>query len=134
MNTSSSQEILKAAPAARRNAILSGIVAVIFGILFLTWFMPLFLEYLDTLPTNESIRIAISSIALLSVIPLSIGLFFLKQGLKILKAESFPPPGTKVLRDTPIIKGEKARWRGKVLIVVLIIILVCGVFNATVVP
>jgi len=133
MNTPS-QEILKADPSARRKAILSCIVAVIFGILILVWIVPSWFEYLNTLPKDQSISLAINLIAFLSVIPFSISLYFYRQGLKIIKSERCPPPGTKVIKDTPIIMGEKARWRGKVLIVISIIILVCGIFNATVVP
>ena len=125
---------MKADPSSRRKVILIFIIALIFGILFLKGFMPLFIEYLYTLPTKKAARIVISLLALLSVIPLTIGYLLLNQGLKIIRAERFPAPGTKVWKDTPIIKGKKARRNGMVLIVASIIILVGGVFNATVLP
>jgi hypothetical protein len=129
-----SQEILKADPSARRNAVLIVIFGLILGILILKLWLPLFFEYLDALPTKKSIRIVISFLAILSIIPLTIGFLMLKHGLKIIRTESFPAPGTKVLKDTPIVKGEKARWRGIVLIIISLVILACGVFNATVLP
>lgn len=134
MDNEHSQEILKADPYTRRNAVVIVIIGLILGILVLKWWLPLFFEYLDTLPAKKSIRIAISFLTLLSIIPLTIGFLMLKQGLKIIRTESFPAPGTKVWKDTRIFKGKKARWRGICLIIISLVILACGVFNATVLP
>jgi hypothetical protein len=46
---------------------------------------------------------------------------------KIIRAREFPPPGLRVLRDTPIITGEKAFARGRLLQVFAVICAITSV-------
>ena len=40
---------------------------------------------------------------------------FVQEGAKVLRAEQFPPPGYRVIRDTPVIGGQAAMSRGRAL-------------------
>jgi hypothetical protein len=48
-------------------------------------------------------------------------------GERVLRAREFPPPGLRVIRDTPVITGEKAVSRGRLL---KVLALVCGIISA----
>jgi hypothetical protein len=47
-------------------------------------------------------------------------------GARVRRAERYPPPGAKVIRDTPVLTGREARSRGALLQVFALILGVCG--------
>jgi hypothetical protein len=48
-----------------------------------------------------------------------------RDGLRIRRAGQFPPPGAKVLRDTPVIEGDIARLRATMLMVSAVLLGFC---------
>ena len=44
------------------------------------------------------------------------GFYFIHFSQKIIKADQFPPPGTVVLKDTPVLKGPPAKRRAMVIL------------------
>jgi hypothetical protein len=48
-------------------------------------------------------------------------------GGKVVRAQEFPPPGRRVIRDTPLITGEKAVSRGRLR---KVLALACGIAAA----
>jgi uncharacterized membrane protein len=68
----------------------------------------------------------------LSIIPMALCL--LAFGRKVLASGQFPPPGVKVIKDTRIIQGEKARVRGRMLAFLSIILMVLGLSGALYTP
>ena len=49
---------------------------------------------------------------------------------RILTSRQFPHPGEKVFRDTPIVHGSKALFRGLILGLCALVILGCAIFMA----
>lgn len=56
----------------------------------------------------------------------------MRQEIRIVRTECISPPGTKVWRDTPIIRGAKATNRGIIIIFLSTIILACGILIAVI--
>lgn len=54
------------------------------------------------------------------------GLYFARFSLRVLSSGRFPPPGTKVIRDTPVQTGAAARLRAWSGIILAILLLVLG--------
>lgn len=47
-------------------------------------------------------------------------------GTKIIKSDCYPPPGMRVIKDTKVVRGSKARFRGVFLIFIAVLILLAG--------
>ena len=111
-------EIQKADPDARRRAFLLIVFAAALGGFLISGFEHLrepFREWLTSEPaeTARRARLALSvSILVLSTPAIAIAIYFWLLGRKVLKAEQFPPPGVRVFRDTPVVRGPAAVTRG----------------------
>jgi len=111
-------EIQKADPDARRRAILVVIFAAALGGLLISGFEHFrepFREWLvsDPAETARRARLALSvSILVLSVPAIVFAIFLWLFGAKVLRAQQFPPPGFRVVRDTPVVRGAAAVTRG----------------------
>jgi hypothetical protein len=111
-------EVQKADPDARRRAALVLIFAAAIGGLLISAFEhfrePL-REWLvsDPAETPRRARLALSvSILVLSTPAIAFAIYLWLLGRKVLRAERFPPPGLRVIRDTPVIRGAAAVTRG----------------------
>lgn len=62
------------------------------------------------------------------------GVYFIRFGLTVVKVGEFPPPGSKVIRDTPVQEGTWAIIRGKVLIFIGVIMFLAFAYGAVVIP
>jgi len=49
------------------------------------------------------------TLSLLSVIPLAVGMYLISVSIRAWQANEFPPPGTRVLRDTVVTLGPGSR-------------------------
>ncbi|HEX3035983.1 MAG TPA: hypothetical protein VHT73_12815 [Thermodesulfobacteriota bacterium] len=47
-------------------------------------------------------------------------------GIRIIKGDRYPPPGMGVIKDTKVVRGTKARFRGGFLIFAAVVILLVG--------
>lgn len=111
-------EIRKADPVARRRAILVVIFGTAVGALLIAGFEELrepFHDWLrsDPAETPRRARLAIGLSAVLLAAPLiAFAVYLWLLGAKVLRAQQFPPPGFRVIRDTPVIDGHGAVTRG----------------------
>jgi hypothetical protein len=111
--------VLKADPAYRRRALLIYATCVPLAlVLFLAarqWGLPMLVEHLRR-SGDESLRllkvIAIGSMA----IPLGACVYLFLLGRRIQVSAQVPAPGTKVIRDTPVVHGRGARRLGMVIV------------------
>lgn len=69
------------------------------------------------------IRIVIAYI-FLSIVPF--GLYLCRFGWRVIKHKQMPPPGTKVIVDTKVLKGDKAVTRGKLIIAISLVLIILG--------
>ena len=54
------------------------------------------------------------------------GIYFPRFSLKVLASGQYPPPGTRVVRDTPVMPGPSARRRRGAGIALAVMLLVLG--------
>jgi hypothetical protein len=111
-------EVQKADAEARRKAILVLIFAAALGGLLLSGFDhfgAMFREWLTSEPAETARRakqVLSVSILVLSVPVITFAIYFWLLGKKVLLAQQFPPPGYRVILDTPIVRGAAAVTRG----------------------
>jgi hypothetical protein len=111
-------EVQKADPEARRKAIWVLIFAAALGGLLISGFEDFrepIREWLasDPAQTTRRAKLALAiSILVLSVPVIAFAIYFWLLGRKVLVAQQFPPPGFRVVRDTPVVHGAAAVTRG----------------------
>jgi hypothetical protein len=119
-------EIQRANPTARRQAALLVAGGALSGALLIVVFeryrTPL-RDWLVSEPEQMAHRLRL--FFLLSAVFVSAPLFGLAAYLwslsgKVMRTGQFPPPGQRLVRDTPILRGQAARWRGRSLRVLAI--------------
>ncbi len=107
----------------RMRALAIGLVALIGGgTLWLYFILRRKLFAAQTLPVLEAIEAQKElagwfggTIALLSIGVATLGFYLWQVGSQTVAAQRFPPPHTKVIRDTPVKFGEAAKRRGQLL-------------------
>src|SRR3990172_5881210 len=129
-----SEEIVRADKSYRRKFFTWHAIFILFGAAVIAWGLPLLEEYLRH--ANPKIAAGILKgwfiFAFLSIIP--IALYMLSLGRKVIKHERIPLPGAKVIIDTKPIVGQKARWRGRVLVGVSLLLVALGLSGALFTP
>ena len=103
---------------------------VLLGVAVIGWLLPLGIEYLRRLDVETAILVIETILVLmfLGLVPFAFYLFMI--GRRVIKHEGFPPPGMKVIRDTILITGDRARLRGQVLVFLSILLILIGIIGA----
>jgi hypothetical protein len=112
-------EVRRADPAARRLTVLLVIVGVLVATLLIVGFeryRTLLRDWLLSEPGELGYRVRLVfflSAAVLSAPLVAFAVYLWSLGAKVLRARQFPPPGYRVIRDTPVIGGQAAVLRGR---------------------
>ncbi len=126
--------MLRADPQARRGALLALAAVLVIGVVTIAWGLPAATDYLKRQPPAEALRI-LQWLALAAFVPMiPFGYFTWRHGQRILASGQFPPPGTRVIVDTPIVTGRAARARGAALRTLAVLLAVLGAAGAVIVP
>jgi len=117
----------------RKVLIFCGLLLLLVAAL-IAWILPWSTEYLLRQEPEIALRVArgVLVVMFLSFVPIGLCLFVL--GRKIVKHERFPPPGVKVIKDTRLVEGEKAKVQGRVLVALGIILILFGLSGAVYFP
>ena len=114
-------DIQRADPEARRRALIALVFAIAVGGLLIAAFEhfrgPLG-DWLRSDPTQTAQRarwIVFASAVLLVVPAIGVAVYLWRLGAKVLRSRRFPPPGARVVRDTPVVEGDAAATRGQAL-------------------
>ena len=111
-------EVQKADPAARRQAVLMIVFATAIGALLIAGFEHFrepFREWLSSEPAETARRVELAiyvSAFIVSAPVIAFAIYFWLLGARVLRAQQFPPPGFRVIRDTPVVGGRGAMLRG----------------------
>lgn len=114
-------EVQKADPAARRQAVLAIVFATATGALLIAGFEHFrepFREWLSSEPAETARRAKLAvyvSAFILSAPVIAFAIYLWLLGARVLRAQQFPPPGIRVIRDTPVVGGRAAEIRGHVI-------------------
>lgn len=118
------KEVVRADPAYRRRFLLTVVVCTLVGMAVVGLTEPYFKALRSELSqplARERLGQIVNQLgvaALAMYLLLWAGaLALLGEGLRIRRTGQFPPPGAKVLRDTPVVRGEIARMRATLLII-----------------
>lgn len=113
--------ILEADPAYRRKMVLALIVLAVLGgaALIITKSVLDGIEALAAVDPDAAIqkikRLIVGIIAVNAVLSSVFGLYFVLLAVRVFRSGQFPPPGMKVIRDTLLRTGKKAKIAGAVL-------------------
>jgi hypothetical protein len=111
-------EIQKADPAARRQALLAVLCAAALGALLISTFEHFrepFREWLLSEPAETARRAKLAMYVsgfVVSAPVIAFAIYLWLLGARVLRAQQFPPPGFRVIRDTPVVGGHGAVNRG----------------------
>jgi len=114
-------DIRRADPNARRKVVLILFVGACVGAVLIVAFeryrMPLADWVLaDPRASAQRARLVLVVLAILLLAPLlAFAAYLWSLGERVVRAEEFPPPGLRVIRDTLVITGERAVSRGRLL-------------------
>ena len=126
----------RADPTARRKVLLLLVVGTCIGALLIAAFERYRIPLSDWVrgdpgASAQRARLVLLCLGVLLIAPLLVLAGYLwSLGERIVRAREFPPPGMRVIRDTPVITGEKAISRGRLL---KVLALGCGVVSAALV-
>jgi len=113
-------ELQRADPAVRRQLTWLVIVGTLAGLLLILGFQRYrasLREWIGSDPRHAADRITLALVilaVLLSAPVLAFAVYLWTYGAAILRAQQCPPPGYRVIRDTPVLMGRTARVRGHV--------------------
>jgi hypothetical protein len=130
--------ILKADPAYRRRMIVLSVASVVIASCVVLWGPALLDKYLDEYVRagdfSGAVRFIQISTALLILPTFPMVYCLYRFGRRVLASGQFPPPGTKVPRDTVIIEGAQARRRGRAWIGVSIALALIALVSVVYLP
>jgi len=119
MGASDRPLVLKADPAYRRRALLVYAVglplAVMLFVLLRHWGLPMLVEHLRRSGDGALRLFKVLGIVSLAI-PLGASVYLFRLGRRIQLTEQVPLPGTKVIRDTPVVSGPAARRLGTTIV------------------
>jgi len=135
MNNSETQErVIKADKKTRALAVLICIVWACVGVALIEWVLPWGQEQLERAEPGQASRVMqlLVGFIFLSVIPFAAYLFWFS--LRAVAHRQMPPPGTRVIRDTKLLEGDKAVTRGRLIMLMALLLVVLGLLGGLYLP
>ena len=135
MNNSETQErVIKADKKTRALAVLICIVWACVGVALIEWVLPWGQEQLERAEPGQASRVMqlLVGFIFLSIIPFAAYLF--RFGLRAVAHRQMPPPGTRVIRDTKLLEGDKAVTRGRLIMLMALLLVVLGLLGGLYLP
>jgi hypothetical protein len=127
-------QVVRADPEARRRALIAVAAFAAVGLAVIVWGLPAATDYLKRQPPAEALRL-LQLLALAAFVPMiPFGYFTWRHGQRVLAGGQFPPPGTRVIVDMPVVTGREARARGVALKTMAVLLAALGAAGAVVVP
>lgn len=116
------QEILPANRNYRRVILVALAVCVCFGVVLLQWVLPWVTRDLTQREPQDALHVLqiATSLVFLSILP--IAWYIWSLGRKVVNSQQMPPPGIKLIKDVKVIKGAPAVARGRVLMVLAVVL------------
>lgn len=132
MSQQTERKIIRADPTLRFLTLIAVVAVLMAGIVALV-FTASFLENMKELarqsPRDAAARLgsALKFVAAAAaVVPLAVGAYLMRVAVLTWRSGEFPPPGTRVLRDTVVTTGPGSRRWAVFALLVAVILLLCG--------
>jgi MFS family permease len=122
MDAGREQRTIKADRRARMVVMAGCAGAVLLGLVLVAWVIPRGQDYLQRQEPHVSLRVLqiFTALIFLSFLPVSGYMFWF--GRRVARSRQMPPPGTRVIRDTRVIAGERAVTRGRGMMLVAVVL------------
>jgi len=114
-------DVRRADSAFQRQIVLVVVVGMFVGALLIVGFEQYHIPLRDWILSQpgalaERVKLVLLLLAAFLIAPLLVlAVYLWSLGGRVLRARAFPPPGLRVIRDTPVITGERAIFRGRLL-------------------
>ena len=110
-------DMIPADPQYRRK-VLVWLLIIALGLGFLLYSLQPYLQSnIDAGTPEQTLNLLKWVMIALAIVPLGFAIYMLVIAIKVYRQAIFPPEGTKVLRDTPILFDQDARRRANILVV-----------------
>ena len=98
------------------------------------WVVPWGQDRLEKAKPAEALRIIqiVIAIIFLSTLPFSACLYWL--GRRAVVYRQMPPPGTKVIKNTRVLEGDKAVKRGRLIMGISVLLVIVGLIGGLSLP
>ena len=109
-------EVQKADPRARRTALLIVGAGTLVGVLLIVMAdsgRPAFEAWVDADLHTRFRLVAGALIVLMAGPAIAMSVYLWRLGTQVARSRQFPPPGRRVVRDTPIVAGDTAARAGR---------------------
>jgi len=125
-------EVRKADPAARRRAWMASLLAMCVGVPLILalerYRLPLRDWLLAEPGSAQRVWLVLAVLAVAMIVPLmQLAVHLWSLGGRIARVREFPPPGFRVIQDTPVITGEKALTRARLIRLAALALGICAV-------
>jgi hypothetical protein len=114
-------EVRRADPAVRRQVVVALVISTCVGALLIIAFERYRVSLSEWILADPGVAAQRLTTIFRLLVALVLGpllafaAYLWSLGNKVVRAREFPPPGLRVIRDTPIITGERAASRGRIL-------------------
>ena len=121
------QEIVKVDKRYRRNLFSAYLLIIVSAIIFWNFGWPALFLYVDNLPNKQRVETVETLEHLVMLLFIPAALYLVMVGRKVCRFQAMPYPGMRVIHDTVIVRGKKAVFRGRSLIVLGVVMIVMAV-------
>ena len=124
------EEIIKADQSSKIKVFIFMIIIIsIFLVLNFILFPQIrfWIEQNQILKATKAIKIILVAL-FIGIIPFAIQMAII--AIRIIKSKQFPYPNQKVIKDTKIIYGEKAELKGKILLILSILLIIFAIYSS----
>ena len=125
-------KIVPADPKQRRLALLA-VVAIVIGGVVALWWLDRRLDGIDRLveenlpaAAERALSLVVKALVVMGVSLVGMGLYLFWLGVQINRAGQFPPPGMKVIRNTVVRTGPRARLLANLALVSSLLAVLAG--------
>jgi hypothetical protein len=126
-------EVIKADKKFRDLIWLSYALLTLVIIVSVRWLIPMGMEHMSRMGWHELLVTLRWLLVVILVSPTPAAIYLIRVGMKTLEHDQYPSPGRKVMFDTVVLRGAKARGRGKALIalgtVFFVLMVLCVVYT-----
>ncbi len=124
------QDFIAADKQYRNRFLLITIGIIIVLSLILCFVFPAFQDWLTKMEPEKGMKVIATALFILFILPIPLGFKMLSISNRILRDQCYPPEGMRVLFDTNIIRGDKAKLRAYVFLLLAFLIFFISIFCA----
>jgi MFS family permease len=132
------QEIVRADREYRKKFIGRFIVlylgCFLIGAALILWVFPWLQDKFGRLDGKTAFLVIKAAIIFVFMSMLPIAIYLLRFGQRIIESEQLPPPDTKVIRDTHVIRGDAAVARGRTVVFLSVLMMCVSLMGAFYIP